>query len=137
MIKTVLLRIWAAIKVFASERLGVRTWEDARNLAHIASPYLVTALVSWNLLQEDHAKLIVAFVLSVLSPALAFFNTRDGFRRWVYGVLPPLQALIVGFGWLTDNQVTPLMTVIVALLGGLLASTNTPTSIGPNDRRNT
>ncbi|MDM2133667.1 Uncharacterised protein [Mycobacteroides abscessus subsp. bolletii] len=135
MIKSVLLRIWAAIKVFASERLGVRTWEDARNLAHIVSPYLVTALVSWNLLAEDHAKLIVALVLSVLSPALAFFNTRDGFRRWVYGILPPLQALIVGFGWFTDNQVTPLMTIVVALLGGLLASTNTPTSVGPNDRR--
>lgn len=135
MIKNVLLRIWAAIKVFANERLGVRTWEDARNLAHIVSPYLVTAMVSWNLIGEDRAKLIVAFALSLLSPALAFFNTRDGFRRWVYGILPPLQALIVGFGWFTDSQVTPMMTIIVALLGGLLASTNTPTSVGSNDRR--
>ncbi|AXQ53052.1 holin [Mycobacterium phage Rando14] len=131
----VLGNVWSRVRLFANERLGIRTWEDLRLQVHVLSPYAVTAMVTWNIADADHAKLIVGLVLAVASPALAFFNTRDGFRRWVYGVLPAVQAFIVGFGWAEDSTLTPLMAAIVALLGGALAATNTRTSTGPNDQR--
>ncbi|QJD50332.1 holin [Mycobacterium phage MarkPhew] len=127
-------RVWAAVVLFANERLGIRTWEDLRLQVHIVSPYAVTAMVTWNIASEDRAKLIVALVLGIASPALAFFNTRDGFRRWVYGLLPPIQAFVVGFGWADDSTLTPIMAAIVALLGGALAATNTRTSVDPAKR---
>ncbi|ASR85728.1 holin [Mycobacterium phage Edugator] len=128
-------KLWSQVRLFANERLGIRTWEDLRLQVHVLSPYAVTAMVTWNIADADHAKLIVGLALAVASPALAFFNTRDGFRRWVYGMLPAVQAFIVGFGWAEDSTLTPLMAAIVALLGGALAATNTRTSTGPNDRR--
>ncbi|QIG61543.1 holin [Mycobacterium phage Ximenita] len=124
-------KVWATLRVFAADRLGIRTWEDLRLQVHVLSPYAVTAMVTWNIASEDHAKLIVALVLGVASPALAWFNTRDGFRRWVYGLLPPVQAFVVGFGWAEDSTLTPIMAAIVALLGGALAATNTRTSQDP------
>ncbi|QFP94819.1 holin [Mycobacterium phage Marshawn] len=124
-------KVWAAIVAFAADRLGIRTWEDLRLQIHVLSPYAVTAMVTWNIASEDTAKLIIALVLGVASPALAFANSRDGFRRWVYGMLPPVQAFVVGFGWATDSTLTPLMAAIVALLGGALAATNTRTSTDP------
>ncbi|QXO13957.1 holin [Mycobacterium phage Illumine] len=130
-----LVQVWAGVRRFAAERLGIRTWEDLRLQIHVLSPYAVTAMVTWNIASEDKAKLIVGLVLAVASPALAFFNTRDGFRRWVYGLLPPLQAFIVGFGWAQDSTLTPLMAAIVALLGGALAASNTPSSRGSKDAR--
>ncbi|WNO27514.1 holin [Mycobacterium phage Ageofdapage] len=130
-----LVQVWASVRRFAAERLGIRTWEDLRLQIHVLSPYAVTAMVTWNIASEDKAKLIVGLVLAVASPALAFFNTRDGFRRWVYGLLPPLQAFIVGFGWAQDSTLTPLMAAIVALLGGAMAAANTPSSRGPKDAR--
>ncbi|AVO21970.1 holin [Mycobacterium phage Adonis] len=130
-----LVQVWTGVRQFAAERLGIRTWEDLRLQIHVLSPYAVTAMVTWNIASEDKAKLIVGLVLAVASPALAFFNTRDGFRRWVYGLLPPLQAFIVGFGWAQDSTLTPLMAAIVALLGGALAASNTPASRGQNDAR--
>ncbi|AXH48115.1 holin [Mycobacterium phage Mynx] len=130
-----LVQVWTGVRQFATERLGIRTWEDLRLQIHVLSPYAVTAMVTWNIASEDKAKLIVGLVLAVASPALAFFNTRDGFRRWVYGLLPPLQAFIVGFGWAQDSTLTPLMAAIVALLGGAMAAANTPSSRGPKDTR--
>ncbi|QFG09889.1 holin [Mycobacterium phage Geraldini] len=130
-----LVQVWTGVRHFAAERLGIRTWEDLRLQIHVLSPYAVTAMVTWNIASEDKAKLIVGLVLAVASPALAFFNTRDGFRRWVYGLLPPLQAFIVGFGWAQDSTLTPLMAAIVALLGGAMAAANTPSSRGAKDTR--
>ncbi|QWY80858.1 holin [Mycobacterium phage BaghaKamala] len=130
-----LVQVWTGVRQFAAERLGIRTWEDLRLQIHVLSPYAVTAMVTWNIASEDKAKLIVGLVLAVASPALAFCNTRDGFRRLVYGLLPPLQAFIVGFGWAQDSTLTPLMAAIVALLGGAMAAANTPSSRGPKDTR--
>ncbi|ARQ95472.1 holin [Mycobacterium phage Shandong1] len=133
-IVAVLGKVWATVRVFAADRLGIRTWEDLRLQVHVLSPYAVTAMVTWNIADADHAKLIVGLVLAVASPALAWFNTRDGFRRWVYGLLPAAQAFIVGFGWAEDSTLTPIMAAIVALLGGALAATNTRSSTDPNGK---
>lgn len=130
-----LRKVWAAVKQFAGDRLGIRTADDVRAHLYIVVPYLMSALVAWNAVSADASKLIGALVLAVISPALAFANTRDGFRRWVYGLLPPLQAALVGFGVATDNQVTPIMAAVVAFLGGGLAAINTNISHGPNDSR--
>lgn len=131
----VLSKTWSAVRQFANEKLGIRTWEDLRLQVHILSPYAVTAMVTWNIADAAHAKLIVGLVLAVASPALAFFNTQDGFRRFIYGLLPAVQAFIVGFGWAEDSTLTPIMAAIVALLGGALAATNTRTSNGLKDQR--
>ncbi|WNM68972.1 holin [Mycobacterium Phage TribleTrouble] len=125
-------KFWAAVVAFANERLGIRTWEDLRLQIHVLSPFAVTGMVTWGIADKSHAQLIIGLVLAIASPALAQFNTRDGFRRWVYGVLPPVQALVVGYGWATDSALTPVMAAIVALLGGALAATNTRTSTDPN-----
>ncbi|AKF15210.1 holin [Mycobacterium phage Hurricane] len=124
-------KFWAAVVAFANERLGIRTWEDLRLQIHVLSPFAVTGMVTWGIADKAHAQMIVGLVLAVASPALAAWHTRDGFRRWVYGILPPLQALIVGYGWATDSALTPIMAAVVALLGGALAAVNTRTSTSP------
>lgn len=133
----VLGKAWGAVKSFANNQLGIRTWEDLRQQVHVLAPSAGTAMVTWGIFDGDHAKLVVGFILAVVSPALAFANTRDGFRRWVYLLLPPTQALIVGFGWADDSTLTPIMAGVVALLGGALAAKNTRTSTDPkgNDQR--
>jgi len=95
---------------------------------YVLSPYVVTVLVGWNVTSEERAKLIVALVAAVFSPALAFTHTDDGMRRWLYGMLMPTQSLLVGFGIATESQVAPVISAVVALLGGALASNNTPVS---------
>lgn len=132
-----LRKLWAVVKQFAGDRLGIRTGDDVRAHLFIIVPYIMSALVAWNAVDADKAKLIAAFALAVVSPAFAFINTQDGFRRWVYGLLPALQALLVGLGVATDNQITPIMAAVVAFLGGGLAAINTNISHGPNDSRKT
>lgn len=117
-----------AIRRFINERMGLRTAADVRNLVYVISPYLVSMLVAWNVTSEERAKLIVALAAAVFSPALAFTHTDDGFRKWVYGMLMPVQSLLVGFGVATESQIAPLASAVVAILGGALASSNTPVS---------
>lgn len=124
-------RVWQVVRGFAATRLGIRTWDDLRLQVHVLSPYAANAMVTWGFVTEDRAKLIVGVVMAAFSPYLALANTRDGFRRWVYALLPPTQALIVGVGWATDSSITPVMALIVALLGGGLAAVNTRSSNDP------
>lgn len=118
-----------AVKHFVRERLGIRTSADLRNIVYVGSPYLVTFLVGWNITNEENAKLLAALIGAVFSPALAFTHTDDGFRRWVYGMLMPLQSVLIGFGVATESQVAPVASAVIALLGGTLASSNTPVSV--------
>jgi hypothetical protein len=102
---------------------------------HIFMPYLTAGLVAWNSMDENHAKLVAAFISALVSPVLAVTNTGDAVRRWLYVVLPALQALVIGFDWATEAAIAPLFSGIVAVLGSSLAATNTSTSTGPLDER--
>lgn len=108
--------------------LGIRTWADARAFFHTLAPVLFAALVSYGVLDSDHAVLWCAAAVAVLSPALATVNTTNGFRQWFYPALGGATALLTGYGVLTDNQVAPLLAIVTAVIGSGVAAANTPTS---------
>lgn len=106
--------------------LNIRSWADVRAFLYVLAPAAVALLVSYNYFSASTGALVTALVLAVVSPLLAVTNTADGFRKWFYGVLGAAQALVVGLGVFTDLQVTPWITIIGLVVGGVaVANVNT------------
>lgn len=107
---------------------GIRTWADVRALLYVLTPLVVAWLVQLGVVGDRQADLWIALGVAVLSPALAFVNTVDGFRRWFYPALGAVNALLLGYGIFTDSQTAPVLAILSALVGAGVAAANTPTS---------
>jgi len=93
-----------------------------RAFLYVLAPALVALLVSYNYFTASTGALVTALVLAVVSPVLAVVNTADGFRKWFYGVLGAGQALVVGLGLVTDLELTPWVTIVGLIVGGVAAA---------------
>lgn len=107
---------------------GIRTWADVRSLLYVLTPLLVAWLVQLGVVGDREADLWIALGVAVLSPAMAAMNTVDGFRRWFYPALAATNALLLGYGIVTDSQLSPVIAIVTALVGAGVAAANTPTS---------
>lgn len=107
---------------------GIRTWADVRALLYVLTPLVVAWLVGLGAFNQEQGALWAALGVAVLSPALAAVNTVDGFRKWFYGGLSAANALLVGYGIVTQSQLTPVVAIVTALVGAGVAAANTPTS---------
>lgn len=94
------------------------TFNTVRAVLYVAIPAALIALVNGRKLSQDNANLWVAVVLAALSPAIASVFAPGGLRTWVYGLLAPVQAALIGFGG--ANNVYAL--VIAAVVGSLVTS---------------
>lgn len=119
-IKTIWHGLW--------NKLGLRTWADWRNVIHVITPVLVTLLASW--VGSDVAQAVGMFVAAAISPALAFWNSTSTFRAWIYGLVVPLQGLLVALDVVTQEQYAGIAAIVLSLASAVLASSNTPTSLG-------
>lgn len=109
------------------ERLGLRTWPDWRNALHVLTPMFV-AILGYLGLDANIAESIGVFVAAALSPALAWWNSTDGIRSWIYGLVIPLQGLLVAFDVVTQEQYASIAAIVLSAITAVLASSNTPTS---------
>lgn len=118
------------------DRLGIRTWSDARAYLYTLAPLVIGYLVSVGVLDNDKAALWGGLVAAVLAPALAAVNSTDGFRTWFYGVLAAGQAVVVGvYGMGTDASWSPIVATITAILGAGVAAANVSTSTDDSSGR--
>lgn len=113
--------------------LEIRSWADVRALAYTLLPIASTLLVTYGVLDDSEAVLWSGFVLAVLGPGVAYVMARSvsSFRTAFYALLTAGQALVVGYGLLTDAQVGVWLPLVSALIGGAaggVANANTPTS---------
>lgn len=113
--------------------LDIRSAADVRAFAYTMLPVLSSFLVTTGVLNSDQAVLWSALVLAVLGPVIAavYAKTLSSFRTAFYAVLAAGQALLIGYGLVTDAQVSlwvPIISVIVGGVAGGVASGNTPTT---------
>lgn len=118
----------AAVPAIIQSTLGVRTWDDVRNMVHSGAPALSTALVSWNVVDNDKAVLIAGLLVAMASPLTAYSFADNKFRQWLYGVIAAFQAVLIGVVGIVDSTFVDLLGSAMAVLGGMVASTNTPVS---------
>lgn len=111
--------------------LNIRTWADARAFVHTASPVIFGLLVTQGALSHDEATLWAALVVALISPALALWNTVEGFRKWLYPVLGAASALVVAYGLATVDTINLWVPIVALIFGGsasAIATANTNTS---------
>lgn len=116
------------VPAFVQNAFGVRTWDDVRNMVHSGAPALSTMLVGWNIVDDDKAALITGLIVAMASPLAAYPHADNNFRKYLYGVIAAFQAVLIGVVGVVDNPIVNLLGSAMAILGGMVASTNTPVS---------
>jgi hypothetical protein len=118
----------AAVPAVLQNAFGVRTWGDVRAMIHSGGPAISSLLVGWNIVGDDKAALIAGLLVALASPLAAYPEAENNFRRWLYGVVAAVQAVLIGVVGVVDSPVVDLCGSALAILGGMVASANTPTS---------
>lgn len=117
-----------AVPAVVQNAFGVRTWDDVRAMVHTAGPALSSLLVGWNVVDDDKAALIAGLVVAMASPLSAYPFATNNFRKYLYGVIAAFQAVLIGVVGVIDSPVVDLLGSAMAIIGGMVASANTPTS---------
>lgn len=121
----------AAVPAVLQNTLGVRTWGDVRAMIHSGGPAISSLLVGWNVVDDNKASLIAGLVVALASPLSAYPEAENNFRKWLYGVIAAVQAVLIGVVGVVDSPVVDLCGSALAILGGMVASANTTTSTSP------
>jgi hypothetical protein len=121
----------AAVPPAIQNALGVRTWGDVRAMIHSGGPAISSLLVGWNIVGDDKAALIAGLLVALASPLAAYPEAENNFRKWLYGVVAAVQAVLIGVVGVVDSPIVDLCGSALAILGGMVASANTPTSESP------
>lgn len=118
--------------------LNIRSWADLRAFLYVVWPVLATLCVTYGVFgSEQEAALWSGLVLALLGPVTAFLYSRGlaNFRAAFYAVLAAAQALAIGYGLVTEVDVSnwlPLVSAVIGLAGGGVAAANTDTTFsGP------
>ena len=111
----------------------LKTKEDVRNFVYALSPVIAAIAVSYGVVDEQQSVMWVAFVAAIVGPGLAAIFTRnvDTFRTAFYALLAAAQALLIGYGILTDEQIgvwLPLVSVVIGGTAGAVSTQHTITS---------
>lgn len=112
--------------------LGINNAADVRSVIYHLLPVATALLVTAGVATSDQATLWAGLVTAILGPGLAAWKARSlsSVRVALYAVLAAVQALAIGYGihdgaggaWL------PVLSAVVAALGGGVAVANTPVS---------
>ena len=118
-----------------SVRLGVRSAADIRALIYQGLPVATALLVTAGVATTDQAVLWAGLVTAVAGPGFAWWKARSisTLRPALYAVAVAVQAIAIGYGLAVHEQVgpwLPVLSAVVAMLGGGLAVANTPVTSG-------
>ena len=97
-------------------------------MIHSGGPAISSLLVGWNIVGDDKAALIAGLLVALASPLAAYPEAENNFRKWLYGVIAAVQAVLIGVVGVVDSPIVDLCGSALAILGGMVASANTPTS---------
>jgi hypothetical protein len=100
-------------------------------MIHSGGPAISSLLVGWNVVDDNKASLIAGLVVALASPLAAYPEAENNFRKWLYGVIAAVQAVLIGVVGVVDSPIVDLCGSALAILGGMVASANTPTSESP------
>jgi hypothetical protein len=120
----------AAVPPMIQNAFGVRTWGDVRAMIHSGGPAISSLLVGWNIVDDNKATLIAGLLVALASPLAAYPEAENNFRKWLYGVVAAVQAVLIGVVGVVDSPWVDLTGSALAILGGMVASANTTTSTG-------
>ncbi|MEV4127162.1 hypothetical protein [Nocardia sp. NPDC049707] len=99
---------------------------DARARIYYLLAPLQVALVSFGLLNDSNAPLIVAAVAAVVGFTMAGANSTSTWRTWLYGVIGAAQPLLTAYGVFNNSQAASVIAVVSAALGLGVAAAKTP-----------
>lgn len=111
-----------AVRLWLVALIASPGFNNLRATIYTAAPTILGALVAWGKLPQNNAALVGALLSAFIGPALAAVNTVSGFRTWFFGVLAAVQPALVGLGVATDQDVTPIIAIVTAIVGAALAS---------------
>lgn len=114
--------------------LDIRSLADVRAFLSTALPGLASVLVIAGTLTADVANLWTAFVLVVIHAGVSTFNTANGFRKFLYPFLAAGSALLIRYGYTTDETWALWFSIVPILFGGGVAAANTPTTPATDTR---
>lgn len=103
---------------------NIRSWADARAAAYTLLPVITSFLVSYGVLDDQKAALWAGLVTAVLGPVVAAFMARqvNAWRAGLYAILAAGQALFIGYGLISPDQLDAWMPLITTLIGGAAGS---------------
>lgn len=112
--------------------INIRSWSDLRAFAYVALPVLMTFLVGQGYLNDNQAAQWSGLALAVLGPVLAAVMAKSvsTARTALYALAAAAQAIIVGYGLVTDDQIGVWMPIVNLVIGGVaggVAAANTNT----------
>lgn len=113
--------------------LNIRSLADLRAFAYVMLPVISTLLVTLGVYTSHEAELWVGLVLAILGPGVAFVMVRglDTFRTAFYALLAAGQAILIGYGLVSAEDVgvwLPVISAVIGLAGGGVAAANTDTT---------
>ena len=117
-----------------SNPLGINSAADVRAVIYHVLPVATALLVTAGVLSSTHAALWAGLVTAIAGPGLALYYARSlsNVRVALYAILAAVQALAIGYG-ITAGSIghwLPVVSALVAALGGGVAVVNTPVSSG-------
>ncbi|WP_367582271.1 hypothetical protein [Tsukamurella tyrosinosolvens] len=112
---------------------NIKTFADLRAALYALLPIVSTLLVTYGVLDETKAALWAGVATAVLGPVIAAVQARtvSSFRTAFYALAAAVQAVVVGYGIVTDAQIgvwMPLVTALVGAAAGSVAVANTDTT---------
>ncbi|CAM3483809.1 hypothetical protein [Tsukamurella hominis] len=118
---------------------NIKTIADLRAALYALLPIVSTLLVTYGVLDETKAALWAGVATAVLGPVIAAVQARtvSSFRTAFYALAAAVQAVVVGYGIVTDAQIgvwMPLVTALVGAAAGSVAVANTDTSSAGGER---
>ena len=105
----------------------IKSAADLRNYVYVILPVVAALFVTLGVFDDAHAAMWVALITAVVGPGLAFVMTRNvsTFRTAFYAIVTAIQAIVIGYGIATDDQLSiwlPLVVTIVGAAGGSVST---------------
>jgi len=108
------LKAWATSPAF----------NTVRAVIYAAVPAVLGALVTAGKLSQDHAALWSAVGVAFFGPALAAVFAPNGWRTWLFGLVAPVQALLVGLGGANNVVAAVVAAVLTSIASSGVAASN-------------
>lgn len=108
------LKAWATSPAF----------NTVRAVIYAAVPAVLGALVTAGKLSQDHAALWSAVGVAFFGPALATVFAPNGWRTWLFGLVAPVQALLVGLGGANNVVAAVVAAVLTSIVSSGVAASN-------------
>lgn len=108
------LKAWATSPAF----------NTLRAVIYAAVPAVLGALVTAGKLSQDHAALWSAVGVAFFGPALAAVFAPNGWRTWLFGLVAPVQALLVGLGGANNVVAAVVAAVLTSIVSSGVAASN-------------